>query len=95
MAAKTLKQRILLRSSSCLLPNLLPRSFRQVVCMSGISFMVDEQGRKTAAIIDLREHEQLWEDIYDSLLVASRANEPGESLESVKRRLTRKPTRNG
>ena len=43
--------------------------------MSGISFMVDEQGRKTAAVIDLREHERLWEDFYDSLLVASRANE--------------------
>jgi hypothetical protein len=30
--------------------------------MSGISFMVDEKGRKTAAVIDLRKHEQIWED---------------------------------
>ncbi len=57
--------------------------------------MVDEQGRKTAAVIDLREHERLWEDFYDSLLVASRADEPRESLESVRRRLTRKAPRNG
>ncbi len=63
--------------------------------MSGISFMVDERGRKTAAVIDLREHQRLWEDFYDSLLVAARADEPRESLESVRRRVTRKPSRNG
>jgi hypothetical protein len=57
--------------------------------------MVDEHVRKTAAVIDLREHERLWEDFYDSLLVTSRADEPRESLESVRRRLTRKPPRNG
>jgi hypothetical protein len=57
--------------------------------------MVDEHGRKTAAVIDLREHERLWEDYYDSLLVASRADEPRESLESGKRRLKRKPPLNG
>jgi hypothetical protein len=27
--------------------------------MSGITFMVDERGQKTAAVIDLRKHEQL------------------------------------
>jgi hypothetical protein len=51
--------------------------------------MVGERGRKTAAVIDLREHERLWEDFYDSLVAASRADEPRESLESVRRRLTR------
>ena len=55
--------------------------------MSGISFVIDERGRKTAAMIDLRRHGQLWEDIYDALLVASRADEPRESLDDVKRRL--------
>jgi hypothetical protein len=63
--------------------------------MSGITFMVDERGRKTAAVIDLRKHEALWEDFYDSLLVESRADEPRESLETVRRRLTQKPSRNG
>jgi hypothetical protein len=57
--------------------------------------MVDDHGRKTAAVIDLREHERLWEDFYDSLLVSSRADKPRKSLESVRRRRTRKPTRNG
>ncbi len=55
--------------------------------MSGITFMVDERGQKTAAVIDLRKHEQLWEDFYDTLLARSRASEPRERLKSVKRRL--------
>jgi hypothetical protein len=55
--------------------------------MSGITFMVDERGHKTAAVIDLRKHEQLWEDFYDTLLVKSRAREPRESLASVRQRL--------
>ena len=55
--------------------------------MSGIAFVVDERGRKTAAVIDLRKHEQLWEDFYDALLAESRAREPRERFKSVKRRL--------
>jgi hypothetical protein len=61
--------------------------------MSGITFMVDERGRKTAAVIDLRKHEQLWEDFYDTLLAQSRAREPRESLAAVRQRL--KSRRNG
>lgn len=49
--------------------------------------MVDEEGKKTAAVIDLRKHGQVWEDFYDTFLAGSRAHEPRESLESVKRRL--------
>ena len=55
--------------------------------------MVDERGQKTAAVIDLRKHEQLWEDFHDSLLAESRAREPRESLSSVRQRL--KSRRNG
>ena len=36
--------------------------------MSGITFMVDERDRKMAAVIDLRKHELLWEEFYDTLL---------------------------
>ena len=57
--------------------------------------MVDERGRKTAAVIDLREHEQLWEDFYDALLVESRRHEPRESIASVRHRLKGKTRRNG
>ena len=55
--------------------------------MSGIAFMVDERGRKTAAVIYLQQHGRAWEDFYDTLLAESCALEPRESLESVKRRL--------
>ena len=49
--------------------------------------MVDSHGEKTAAVIDLRRYRKLWEDFYDTVLVESRAKEPRESLDSVKRRL--------
>ena len=55
--------------------------------MKGIQFVTDETGRKTAVLIDLKKYGELWEDIYDSLLARQRANEPRETLESVKRRL--------
>jgi hypothetical protein len=55
--------------------------------MGGITFVVDSKGKKTAAIIDLRKHGKLWEDFYDTLMAKSRAHEPRESLEAVKRRL--------
>jgi hypothetical protein len=55
--------------------------------MSGVTFMVDSKGRKTAAVIDLRKHRKLWEDFYDTALAHSRAREPRERLASVKRRL--------
>jgi len=55
--------------------------------MKGIQFVTDEMGRKTAVLIDLKKYGELWEDIYDSLLARQRANEPRESIESVKRRL--------
>lgn len=57
--------------------------------------MVDEHGRKTEAVIDLRRHEQLWEDFYDALLVRSRAHEPRESLVAVRQKLKQKSRRNG
>ena len=61
--------------------------------MNGIQFVVDERGEKKAAIIDLEKHGELWEDFYDRAVAESRRNEPRESLESVKRRLSRKPRR--
>ena len=48
--------------------------------MSGISFMVDGRGQKTAAVIDLRNHEQLWDDFYDTLLAKSQDREPRGNL---------------
>jgi hypothetical protein len=63
--------------------------------MSGITFQVDDRGKRTAAVIDLRKHGRTWEDFYDVLLAESRADEPCESLEAVKRRLRRQRSRHG
>lgn len=54
--------------------------------MKGIQFVTDDEGKKTAVLIDLKKHGELWEDFYDSLVARERATEPRESLESVKRR---------
>ena len=55
--------------------------------MSGIQFLTDEQGHKTAAVIDLKVHKALWEDIQDVLVSKSRRQEKGISLDKVKARL--------
>jgi hypothetical protein len=38
-------------------------------------------------VLDLEEHGELWEDIYDAWLARSREDEPRESLEDVKQRV--------
>ena len=53
--------------------------------MKGIRFVVDDKGKKTAVLIDLKEHGDLWEDFYDKLIARSRDDEPRESLESVRK----------
>jgi hypothetical protein len=55
------------------------------------AFSVNERGQKTAAVIDLRKHEQVWEDFYGSLLTQTRAKEPRETLAAVRQRLKAKP----
>jgi hypothetical protein len=57
--------------------------------MSGVSFMVDEHGRKKAVVIDLDQHGAIWEDIHDALVVKSRRRDPRESLAEVEKRLAR------
>lgn len=52
--------------------------------MIGIQFITDAKGRKTAAIIDLKKHKALWDDIQDVLVSRSRRHEKGIPLEKVK-----------
>jgi hypothetical protein len=52
--------------------------------MTGIQFITDEKGRKTAAVIDLKKYKALWEDIQDVLVSQSRADEKGIRLDRVK-----------
>ena len=55
--------------------------------MKGVQFVVDERGRRSAVVIDLKKHGRLWEDFYDRALAESRRHEPHEPLERVKARL--------
>ena len=52
--------------------------------MTGIQFITDAKGRKTAAIINLKKHKALLEDIQDVLVSRSRRNEKRIPLEKVK-----------
>ena len=52
--------------------------------MGGILFITDEKGQKTAAVIDLKTHKALREDIEDVLVSRSRRREHGVPLERVK-----------
>ena len=52
--------------------------------MSGIQYLTDEKGNKTAAVLDLKVHKDLWEDIQDVLISRSRQGEKGTSLAKVK-----------
>ena len=56
----------------------------QGVAVGGIQFLTDEKGTKTAAVIDLKKHKALWEDIADVLVSRSRRHERGVPLERVK-----------
>ena len=56
----------------------------QGVAVGGIQFLTDVKGTKTAAVIDLKTHKALWEDIADVLVSRSRRSEKGVSLEKVK-----------
>lgn len=54
--------------------------------MKGVPFLVDEDGHKTAVLIDLKRNGELWENFYDLALARARKSEPRESLKTVKRR---------
>ncbi len=63
--------------------------------MQGIQFVLNDRGEKIAVQIDLRRHAEIWEDVYDSLTARKRANEPRESLATVRKRLVKQRKLNG
>lgn len=52
--------------------------------MKDIQFVVDDQGGKTAVLINLQEHGELWEDFYDCSLARAWDDKPRESLAEVR-----------
>ena len=57
--------------------------------MRGVQFIVDETGRKTGVVLDLRKNPELWEDLFGLALVEKRKGEPRETFDAVKRRLVK------
>ena len=55
--------------------------------MKGVEFLVDDEGRKKAVLIDLKKYGDVWEDFYDTLRVKERESEPRESLKEVKKKV--------
>jgi len=43
--------------------------------MTGIQFVTDDKGRKTAVLIDLKRCGELWEEFWDGLVSESRRKE--------------------
>ena len=58
--------------------------------VTGIHYVTDEEGRKVAVQIDLREHADLWEEIEDVLISQSRRNEESIPIEEVEAKLIRR-----
>jgi hypothetical protein len=58
--------------------------YRKEEPMTGIQFITDSNGRKTAAVIDLKKHRALWEDIEDVIVSRSRRRERRVPLEGAK-----------
>jgi len=50
-------------------------------------YIVDENGKKTAVVIPMREYQRLLEDLHDLSVVAERRDEPTISLDELRRRL--------
>jgi hypothetical protein len=55
--------------------------------MTGIQYVTDEEGRKIAVQIDLRQHAELWEEFADTLVAESRRSEADVPLDRVKAKL--------
>ena len=50
-------------------------------------YIVDEKGKKTAAILPIKKYEELKEDIHDLAVVAERRDEPTTTFTELKERL--------
>lgn len=55
--------------------------------LKGISFLINEEGERTAVQIDLKKHGDIWEDFYDTLIAIDRSDDPRESIGFVRQKL--------
>lgn len=50
-------------------------------------FIIDAKGKKRAVVLDIKDYEEMLEDIEDLKILAERKNEPARSLKEVEKRL--------
>ncbi|HLA94177.1 MAG TPA: hypothetical protein VK612_00545 [Pyrinomonadaceae bacterium] len=55
--------------------------------MQGINYVTNEEGKRVAVQIDLKQYGEILEDFFDVLIAKKRQAEPRESLAFVKLRL--------
>ena len=55
--------------------------------MKGVQFLLDDEGERTAVMIDLSIHGELWEDFFDAVIAKGRQDEAREPLEEVRRKV--------
>jgi hypothetical protein len=55
--------------------------------MRGVQYVTDENGERTAVLIDLKKNGELWEDFHDYIISREREKETRETLASVKKRI--------
>ncbi len=63
--------------------------------IKGVQFLSDNKGEKTAVLINLKRHRQLWEDLYDAIVAESRKREQRVLWSTVQKRLRVKSTSRG
>ncbi len=66
-----------------------PWAISRQVPSDALTKVSPSEGQKTAVLIDLKRHAQIWEDFYDSVVAQNRVPEPQESLDAEKARLRR------
>jgi PHD/YefM family antitoxin component YafN of YafNO toxin-antitoxin module len=53
------------------------------------NYIIDKQGKKTAAILPIEKYEELIEDLHDLSIIAERRDEPTISFDKLKEKLNK------
>ncbi len=52
-----------------------------------VKYIVNERGKRTHAIMPMKDYEELLEDLHDLVVIAARKDEDSISLDELKKRL--------
>lgn len=63
--------------------------------MKGVNYITDEQGKKTAVIISLKNYKEEIEDFLDGLEAQSRVGEPSVDFEKSLAKIINSKSKNG